>query len=73
MINAGTGDRKSKRARKGRAPVKVNADDSIHALKLKVVQTLNVHPQNALLHLFRAGRWQPVTSTDATLAGERLL
>lgn len=68
-----TGDRKSKRARKGRAPIKVNADDSIHALKLKVVQTLNVHPQNALLHLFRAGRWQPVTGTDATLADHSIL
>ena len=63
------GDRKSKRARKGRAPVKVSADDTIHGLKLKIVQTLNVHPLNALLHLFRQGQWQLVSDDDSRLAG----
>ena len=66
------GDRKSKRARKGRAPIKVSADETIHDLKLKIVQTLNVHPRNMLLHLFRTSQWQPVGNDDATLAGKLL-
>lgn len=66
------GDRKSKRARKGRAPVKISADETIHELKLKIVQTLNVHPRNMLLHLFRNSQWQPVSDDYATLAGKLL-
>ncbi len=58
--------------RKGRAPIKVSADETIHDLKLKIVQTLNVHPRNTLLHLFRNNQWQPVSDDDATLAGELL-
>ena len=66
----GAGDRKSKRARKGRAPIKVSADDKVHDLKLKIVQTLNVHPENALLHVFREGQWQVLgDDVDARLAG----
>jgi len=34
------------------------------------VQTLNVHPRNMLLHLFRDSQWQPVSDDDATLAGK---
>ncbi|KAL0020878.1 hypothetical protein WJX77_005350 [Trebouxia sp. C0004] len=68
-----TGDRKSKRARKGRAPIKVSAHDTIHHLKLKIVQTLNVHPRNTLLHLFRNSQWQPVSDDDATLADHSIL
>lgn len=64
------GDRKSKRARKGRAPVKVSALETIHELKLKIVQTLSMHPQNAALHVYRAGTWQLVDDDSATLAGE---
>ena len=65
------GDRKSKRARKGRAPVKVSADDTIRVLKLKIVQTLNVHPQNALIHVHRQGKWQVLDGDpEAKLAGD---
>ena len=64
------GDRKSKRARKGRAPIKVSALETIHELKLKVVQTLSIHPQNAALHVYQAGSWQLVTDDSATLAGK---
>lgn len=64
------GDRKSKRARKGRAPIKVSALETIHELKLKVVQTLSIHPQNAALHIYQAGGWQLVTDDSATLAGK---
>ncbi len=70
MLAHPAGDRKSKRARKGRAPVKVSADDTIHDLKLKIVQTLNVHPQNALVHLFRQNQWQPVSDDKCSLAGK---
>lgn len=63
------GDRKSKRARKGRAPIKVSADDKLGDLKLKIVQTLNVHPENALLHVFRDGQWQVLSDAEARLAG----
>lgn len=67
------GDRKSKRARKGRAPIKVSADDKLRDLKLKIVQTLNVHPENALLHVFRDGQWQVLgDDMDARLAGTKV-
>ena len=68
---AAAGDRKSKRARKGRAPIRVSADDTTHDLKLKIVQTLNVHPHNALLHLFRNNTWQPIGDGDTRLAGKQ--
>ena len=68
---AAVGDRKSKRARKGRAPIRVSADDTVHDLKLKIVQTLNVHPHNALLHLFRNNTWQPIADGDTRLAGKQ--
>ena len=70
---AAVGDRKSKRARKGRAPIRVSADDTTHDLKLKIVQTLNVHPHNALLHLFRNNTWQPIGDGDTRLAGKQTL
>lgn len=44
----------------------------MHDLKLKIVQSLNVHPRNMLLHLFRDSQWQPVGEDDATLAGKLL-
>ena len=65
------GDRKSRRARKGRAPVQVSAAETIRDLKLKIVQTLNVHPQNALIHIFRHGKWQLLGGDDdVALAGK---
>ncbi|KAL3150109.1 hypothetical protein ABBQ38_013448 [Trebouxia sp. C0009 RCD-2024] len=73
MLNL-TGDRKSKRARKGRAPIKVSADDKVRDLKLKIVQTLNVHPENALIHVFREGHWQVLgDDIDARLAEHGIL
>lgn len=69
-VSCVAGDRKSKRARKGRAPIKVSADDKVRDLKLKIVQTLNVHPENALIHVFREGHWQVLgDDIDARLAG----
>lgn len=64
------GDRKSKRARKGRAPIRVSALETIRDLKLKIVQTLSIHPQNAALHVLQAGIWQPLTDDAASLAGK---
>lgn len=39
-------ERKSKRARKGRSPITVDSTTSLHHLKLKIFETLGVHPKN---------------------------
>ena len=48
----------------------MSALETVHDLKLKIVQTLSIHPQNAALHVFQAGSWQLVTDDSATLAGK---
>lgn len=42
-----TGDRRSRRARKGRAPVTVSSWNTLAELKLRVYEALDVHPINA--------------------------
>ena len=39
--------RKSKRARKGRAPLRVDSGDTLRQLKMKILETLGLHPDNA--------------------------
>ncbi|KAI3431674.1 hypothetical protein D9Q98_004721 [Chlorella vulgaris] len=61
----GAGERKSKRARRGRAPVSVSSGDTLQQLRYHVLQTLDVHPKNARLFL----RGAPLLAADeATLA-----
>ena len=42
-------ERKSKRARKGRAPVTVDSSHTLEQLKLRILEAINVHPRNAQL------------------------
>ena len=44
-------ERKSKRARKGRAPVTVDSTHTLRDLRLPVLEALGVHPANARLFL----------------------
>ena len=44
-----TGERKSKRARKGRAPITVDCTSTLNDLRLRIYQSLGVHPRNARL------------------------
>ncbi len=44
------GERKSKRARKGRAPVTVDCTSTLHDLRLRIYQAVGVHPRNARLY-----------------------
>ncbi|KAL4524346.1 hypothetical protein Ndes2437B_g05121 [Nannochloris sp. 'desiccata'] len=44
------GERKSKRARKGRAPVIVDCTSTLHDLRLRIYQAVGVHPRNARLY-----------------------
>ncbi len=53
--NKASGDRKSRRARKGRAAIIVNSWHTLHELKLRVFQVLDVHPGNAMV-----SRWKEV-------------
>lgn len=63
------GERKSKRARKGRAPVRVGAAHTLWDLKLRILEALEVHPRNAAVHAWRGGAWQALAPDSATLAG----
>jgi hypothetical protein len=42
-------ERKSKRARKGRAPVTVDSSHTLEQLKLRILEAIDVHPRNAQL------------------------
>jgi len=44
------GERKSKRARKGRAPVIVDCTSTLHDLRLRIYQAVGVHPRNARVY-----------------------
>eukprot|EP00775_Hariotina_reticulata_P004098 gene4098-4345_t len=66
---AGAVERKSKRARKNRQPVRVASSDSLHQLKLKVFEVLYVHPKNQ--RLFTANGL--LDGDDKTLAQLELL
>ena len=64
------GARRSKRARRGAAEVKLSSGHRLWDLKLRVLEALGVHPRNALVHVLRAGRWAPLQGDDeASLAG----
>lgn len=45
------GERKSKRARKGRAPIAVDSTDTLRALRLRIYEAVDVHPGNARLYI----------------------
>jgi len=66
---ARAGERKSKRARKGRAPLRVSAAHTLWDLKLRVLEALDVHPANAEVHAWQRGAWAALGPDDATLAG----
>lgn len=63
---AAPGERRSKRARRGRSSLAVSSGDTLSKLKLRVFEALEVHPRNAALHL----RGRLLDDDDATLAGE---
>ena len=63
------GERKSKRARKGRAPVPASSRHTLWDLKLRILEALDVHPRNAAVHAWRSGAWQALGPDEATLAG----
>ena len=44
------GERKSKRARKGRAPVIIDCTSTLHDLRLRIYQAVGVHPRNARVY-----------------------
>ncbi len=46
-----TGERKSKRARKGRAPLRLDCAMTLGTLRLKIFEALDVHPKNAQLYV----------------------
>lgn len=58
------GERRSRRARKNRQPVKACSTDTLAMLKLKVFEVLSVHPANQRLYV----RGQLVEGEDFTLA-----
>jgi hypothetical protein len=48
---AGAHERKSRRARRGRAPLAVDGATTLAALRLRLLEALGVHPRNARLFL----------------------
>eukprot|EP00891_Asterochloris_glomerata_P001850 jgi/Astpho2/1850/Aster-x0084 len=67
------GARKSKRARKGRVPMTVSSHDTVHDLRLKIVQTFTMHPRNVQIHKLKEGQWQKLEEDKMTLAGCSIL
>jgi hypothetical protein len=60
------GERKSKRARKGRAPVTVDCTSTLHDLRLRIYQAIGVHPRNARLYY----RGQMISDKDEITLSE---
>ena len=60
-----TGERRSRRARRGRAPLTVASDELLQGLKLRVLEALGVDPRNAAVYV----RGRLLDNDDATLAG----
>lgn len=58
------GERRSRRARKNRQPIKACSTDTLAMLRLKVFEALAVHPQNQRLYV----RGQLLQGEDFTLA-----
>lgn len=67
-----TGERKSKRARKGRATITASALTTLWHVKLAVTETLNVHAKNARVYAKRETGWQELQGDDLCLGGELL-
>jgi hypothetical protein len=60
-------ERKSRRARKNRQPLKVCSSDSLAQLRLKVFEALSVHPKNQQLYM----RGSLLQGEESTLAQVR--
>lgn len=58
------GERRSRRARKNRQPIKACSTDTLAMLRLKVFEVLSVHPQNQRLYV----RGQLLQGEQDTLA-----
>ena len=67
---ANAGERRSKRARRGEAEVKVSSSNTLWDFKLRLVEALSIHPKNADVHIRLCGTWQKLANDDASLAGE---
>jgi len=67
VLCARTGERKSKRARKGRGPMTVSSTTKLGEVKLRLIEVLGLHPSNAALYV----RGSLVEGDDSTMAGER--
>jgi hypothetical protein len=65
VINAIAGERKSKRARKGRGPMTVSSTTTLGEVKLRLIEVLGLHPSNAALYV----RGALVDGDGRTLAG----
>ena len=63
------GERRSKRARRGEAEVKVSSSNTLWDFKLRLVEALSIHPKNAEVHIRLGGAWQKLTNDEASLAG----
>ena len=61
------GERKSKRARKGRGPMTVSSTTKLGEVKLRLIEVLGLHPSNAALYV----RGALVEGDERTLAGEK--
>jgi hypothetical protein len=60
-----TGERRSRRARRGRAPLTIASDELLQGLKLRVLEALGVDPRNTAVYV----RGRLLDNDDATLAG----
>ena len=69
MHSNSTGERKSKRARKGRGVLNVSSSNTLKELRMNIAQSLGVHPLNAVIHARKNGLWQAIEGEDLTLRG----
>ena len=65
----GADERKSRRARKGRAPLEVSAAMTLRDLRLKISAALGLHPGNIIVHALRGDRYEHLAEEERTLAG----
>jgi ubiquitin carboxyl-terminal hydrolase 48 len=68
LLRAGAVERKSRRARKNRQPLKVCSSDTLAQLRLKVFEALSVHPKNQQLYM-RGSQLEGEQSTLAQVGG----
>jgi hypothetical protein len=64
-----SGGRKSKRARKGRAPIKISAFETLWDLKLRICEALGIHPKNAEIYAQKNATWEKLEGDEASLGG----